>query len=95
MSSPTNPAAIDTGATVPEIDRLRLHNLVLTLKLDEARLEIMILKYLQTDAANSIQTRIGQVRQQIETLTQQLYLQCDKSPSHYNLEVEKGRFVKK
>ena len=55
----------------------------------------LVLQFLQGREARDLQSRLDQLTQEIETVTQQLFAKADVDMSLYRLNVNEGEFVMK
>lgn len=81
--------------TVPELDRLRLHNLVLQHQVLREQLNVLTLQFLQTPQPNALQERVEDVTKQINGMAERLFAEANLDPRRYQLNVEDGRFVER
>jgi GTP-dependent phosphoenolpyruvate carboxykinase len=80
--------ADDTGvAKVPELERLKLHNLVLQQQMWREQLHVMSLQ------SQALQTRIDTVVEQINALTERIFADAQLDAQSYQLNIDNGTFV--
>jgi hypothetical protein len=78
---------------IPELDRLRLHNLVLRQQLCQQELHVLVLDFLQTSAPRVLRERIEDLATQIRELTESIFAGANMNADLYQLNIDKGTFV--
>ena len=80
---------------MPEIIRLKLHNLVLQQQVCREQLNGMILQFLQTAQPRQVQDQIETLTKQINEMAGELYSSTGVDAQEYQFDVEKGVFVER
>jgi hypothetical protein len=78
---------------VPELERLRIHNLYLQQKICHERLNLLTLQFLQTAEPKALQQQIDEFTSQIEALAQRIFSNAELDPRQYQLNIDRGVFV--
>ena len=77
---------------VPELERLRLQNLVLQQQLSRERLNVLTLQLLQSPEPRALRDRIEELTQQTSDLGHRLFAEAGLDPRLFELNVESGTF---
>jgi hypothetical protein len=80
---------------VPELERLRLHNLFLQQQVCREQLNILTLQFLQTAQARAIQERIDVITRQINEMAERLFAEAHLDALFYQLNVQEGTFIER
>jgi hypothetical protein len=84
-----------TNSPVSEVERLRLHNLLLQQQLCRHQLQLMTIRLLQTPEVMALQRRIDEMTAQINAIAERLFLERDLDPNRFQFNVDSGVFVER
>ncbi len=85
----------DSLPRIPELERLKLHNLILQQQLQHEQLNGLILKFLQTTQPRELQEKIEDITRRINEMAAEIFSTTGVSPQEYQLNIERGAFVPK
>ena len=85
----------DAHLKVAEIDRLRIHNLVLRQQICREQLNVLMLQFLQTTAPKAAQAGLDAVTQQVTASVERLFADAKLDPQRYQFNVDAGVFVER
>ena len=84
-----------TNPTVPEQDRLSLHNLLLQQQVSREQLNVLTLQFLQTSGPRALQDRIEKLASEIESMVGRIFADAGLDQNLYQFNVDQGRFIER
>jgi len=81
--------------TIPEVDRLKIHNLFLQQQLLRQQLNALISQFLQAPEPRALQERIDELVNQTNALVTSVFVSSGIDPNEYQFNVHTGEFIAK
>ena len=88
-----NTATVSSAPALSELERARLINLELQLKLRRTQLEVLTLQFYETPQARALKDDIERLTAQINAAAADLFHAKGVDPDSFQLDVERGAFV--
>ena|ERR1043166_4164772 len=80
---------------VDEVQRLRLHNLILQQQVYREQINALILQFLQTSQPKGLQEKVEELTKQVNSLAAEIFTGAHLDPQEYQFNVETGVFVER
>ena len=80
---------------IPEIERLRLQNLLLEQQVSREQLNVLTLQFLQTEPPRELHAKIEHMTRQLNSLAERVFADAQVDPRRYQLNVADGIFVER